>query len=390
MKVCFETFGCRLNRAEALQTEADYIAAGWTVVKSHADADLVVVRGCSVTRRAERDTLALIDHLSRWYPFLKIHVTGCIRVPMGSQMSVPRSYLVKSGDAVPMSTARAYLKVQDGCSGKCTFCIVPQFRGKASSVPFDEVLGRAARFREAGYHEIVMTGCNLSLYASEGRRLPELLDALAAVSPDLRIRLGSLEPGFCDGEIVDLIAGRPNICRFLHLPIQSASPTVLRTMRRPYSFGDVQRTLKLVAEKLPGAGLGCDLMTGFPGEGEYDFLATDTMLSQYPFTNVHVFPYSERPGTPAELMGGVVSPDVRKSRARQLAKHADALRRAAARRFVGRVVEIVVEGSKPITGWTSEYFKVEVRPRDEFAERRSLLRVRVIEAHDGVLYGVRA
>ena len=390
MRVCFETFGCRLNRAEALQMEADYVAAGWTVVKTHADADLVVVRGCSVTHRAERDTLALISRLMAKYPFLKIHATGCIRLPASQQTSVPHSFLVEPTDAVPTSTSRAYLKVQDGCSGKCTFCIVPQFRGHSVSVGFDDILAKASRFVEAGYHEIVVTGCNLSLYASGGKRLPDLLDALASLAPDVRVRLGSLEPGVCDAEVVDVIARRSNLCRFLHLPIQSGSPSILRAMGRPYDRRAVDETLRLIAERLPGAGLGCDLMTGFPREGELEFAATRALLERNPFTNAHVFPYSERPKTSAELMGSGVAPEVRKYRARKLSEIATGMRRAAARRFVGQVVEIVVESESPVAGWTSEYFWCELGSKAVKAPRRSLLKVRVTGVEHGILRGVPA
>lgn len=390
MKVCFDTFGCRLSRAESLQMEADYTAAGWEVVKTHADADLVVVRGCSVTQRAERDTLALIAHLKRKYPLLKVLPVGCVRLPEGKKCVVPENFLVKPSGAVPTSTSRAYLKVQDGCSGSCTFCIVPQFRGKSVSVPFEDVLAKASRFYEAGYREIVVTGCNLSLYASGGRRLPDLLDALAGLSPDMRVRLGSLEPGVCDAEVIDAIARRANVCRFLHLPIQSASPTILRAMGRPYSINQVYEALHLAVEKLPGLGLGCDLMTGFPREGELEFLSTRGLLERFPFTNAHVFPYSERPKTSAELMAGRVKPEVRKERANMLSSLAEKMRRTAAHRFLGRTVEIAVERESPVSGWTSEYFWCELPSKRVTASRRSLLRVKVTDVSGGVLRGVPA
>ena len=137
MNVCFETFGCRLNRAEALEEEARYSAAGYRVVQSHADADTIVIRACSVTARAQQECEHLIRHLERKYPTKKLVVTGCIH-PSARHPAPP---LPKMADvAVPNRTARAYLKVQDGCSGKCSFCIVPQFRGESSSVPFSTLL----------------------------------------------------------------------------------------------------------------------------------------------------------------------------------------------------------------------------------------------------------
>lgn len=389
MKVCFETFGCRLNKAEALEMEADYLAKGWELTERHDDADLVVVRGCSVTSRAQRDCEKLIAHLRRKYPKTPVRVCGCL----GAKLPAPRSDLRASisklpapgPNAVPTRTAKAYLKVQDGCSGACTFCIVPRFRGASVSVAFDEVLDRAKRFVEAGYHEIDVTGCNLALYASGGCRLPELVAALAEVSPDCRIRLGSLEPGACARETAAAMAAHENVCRFLHVPVQSGSNRILREMRRPYSVRDVETLVAEAEKRMPDLGLGCDLMTGFPGEGEGDFAATEGLLRRLPFNLAHVFPYSTRPGTLAAAFAGAVPRDVRVSRAHRLSALAAEKRLAFARRFLGRTVEIVVERKTKTEGWTGEYLRcrcVSPVPRKERA------RLRVVRVDDdGTLEG---
>ena len=179
MKVCLETFGCRLNRAEALEMEARFLARGWTRTERHDDADMIVVRGCSVTSRAQKDCERLVEHIRRKYPNKRLVVTGCLKDHRNEHWLRDLS-----GDPVPTSTARAYLKVQDGCGASCAFCIVPQFRGRPRSVPFQDAIDKAKRFIDAGYHEIVVTGCNLSQYAADGKALPDLVDALAGVSPD--------------------------------------------------------------------------------------------------------------------------------------------------------------------------------------------------------------
>ena len=357
MNVCFETFGCRLNRAEALQEEAIYAARGWTRTESHADADLIVVRGCSVTGRAQHDCEQFIRHLRDKYPFKKLIVTGCLP-------SADRNYAVKdsripSADSrplagVPRRTARAYLKVQDGCNGACTFCIVPSFRGKARSVPFDECLETARRFVAAGYHEIVVTGCNLSMYASDGRSLADLLAALAGVNPACRIRLGSLEPSPLALDVVATVAAHPNICRYLHIPVQSGSNRILAAMGRSYQVQLVEEIVRKADDLMPDLGLGCDVMTGFPGETETDFLATETLLRRLPFNHAHIFPFSERPGTAAPKLLNPIPRETRRSRARDLAKTFDEARARFARRFLGRTVEIIVEDETTLGGWTSE------------------------------------
>ena len=387
MKICFDTFGCRLNKAEALQQEADFLAAGMETTESHKEADLIVVRGCSVTSKAQRECERLIDHLRRKYPTTPIKVEGCLdRKDLPKLTCLPRLPDMSNMSGVPLRTARAYLKAQDGCSGGCTFCIVPKFRGASASVPFEELLDKARRFIDAGYSEIVVTGCNLSLYASGGKRLPELVSALAALSPGCRIRLSSLEPGPCATETVEAMAESGNVCRFLHVPVQSGSNKILKAMRRPYAVSDIDKLVALAEKRMPLIGLGCDLMTGFPGEAESDFMDTVMLLSRLPFSNVHVFPFSSRPGTVAATMSCQTDREVRSQRAHRLATIATAKREAFARRFVGKVVEIVVERKSECSGWSGEYLYCTIP--NTAAPRKSLVRMIVTGVmRDAVLAG---
>jgi len=385
MNVFFETFGCRLNRAEALEEEARYLAAGFVRVEKASEADVAVVRGCSVTARAQRDCERRIDHLRARHPGLHVVVTGCLDTRT-SDFHPPATVRAVT-DALPLSTARAYLKVQDGCSGKCTFCIVPSFRGASRSEPFSEVLAKARRFFEAGYREIVVTGCNLALYASEGRRLGELVRALADISPELRVRLGSVEPGPAADALVEAMAACPNVCRFLHVPIQSGSDRILRVMGRPYGVADVEGLLARAAQAVPGLAFGCDLMSGFPGETTRDHAASCSLLNRHLISNVHVFPYSERPGTPAARLPGAVPHDVRSERAHELADAGAASRKRFATRQVGRVVEIVAESESELVGWTGEYLWCRVRGGRQTNRRRERVRVRVTGADGDTLFG---
>ena len=389
MKVCFETFGCRLNRAEALDQEAEYLAGGWKLTSSHSDADVIVVRGCSVTRRAQHDCEQLIAHIRNKYPNKRVLVEGCLTTSPTAKIAAQHAPVTlrkaPGGVPVPTRTARAYLKVQDGCAGNCTFCIVPKFRGKSSSVDFNTVLDKAKRFIDAGYHEIVVTGCNLSLYASNGKRLPELMDALAALSPDCRIRLGSLEPSDVAADIVAAMVDKTNICRFLHIPVQSASNRILVAMKRPYTANDVDELVRVIRRQIPNAGIGCDLMTGFPSESELDFMATKGLLERDPFSRVHVFPYSERPGTAAASMHGAVAPEIRKARAKELATIGDKKRTSFANRFIGKTTEIIVEDEETCSGWTSEYLWCSCPHAHH--PRKSLVAVRITGATGHILTG---
>lgn len=369
MKIAFVTFGCRLNHAEALEEEAAYLAAGHDVVPLDESAapDLIVVRGCSVTARAQRDCEKKIAALRGEFSLAHIRIVGCL--PSASREAPP-----PPSSSVPMRTSRAYLKVQDGCSCNCAFCIVPQFRGRPSSTPLPQILARARAFISAGFRELVVTGCNLALYRDGGTALPALLSELASLpSPTPhRIRLGSLEPGICDNALIDAFAAHPNLCRFLHLSLQSASNHVLQRMNRPYTIETVDRFCQKIRQTLgPRFTLGADIISGFPGETDADHQLTLDFLSRHNFTHLHVFPYSERPNTPAATMPFPVERALRLRRAHEI-EHAGKLRHSAyARSFIGRTVQVCVECGGD-HGWTSEYLPCRLSTP---APRRSLQNV---------------
>lgn len=390
MNVCFETFGCRLNRAEALEDEARCIAIGHNIVTDHAKADFFVVRGCSVTSRAQRDCEKLIEHLREKYPTKRVHVTGCIKNA--------RPLVIKQiGEltSVPMRTARAYLKAQNGCSGECTFCIVPQFRGKSAAEDFRSVLDKAKRFIDVGYTEIVLTGCNLSLYASGGKRLPDLVSALAELDPGCRIRLGSLEPFLAAEETIDAMADHANVCRFLHMPVQSGSDPILAKMKRPYTADKAEALMSKARQLMPSVALGADMIAGFPGETDRDQLASEALLTRQKVVNIHSFPFSRRPGTPAATFPGQLAHETIVKRAKKLAKLGETNRRSFAKRFEKQTVEVVIEnGGNAASGWTGEYLWFEEAPSVGGEPRRPLKRREKVnflvkEGRDGLLTGTR-
>ena len=390
MRICFVTFGCRLNRAESLDLEAQYAAAGWDVVQLpsgeeaeeiEADVpDVVVVRGCSVTAKAQRDCEKKIAQLRTRFPDAEILTVGCHpgAKPIPSHLAPPS--LPDASAPVNRRLSRAYLKVQDGCSGKCAFCIVPSFRGSPMSVPFERALERARAYLDAGFREIVVTGCNLCLYRDSNRRLPELVSAIAGLeSSGHRVRLGSIEPGLCDTSLLDAMEANPNICRFLHLSLQSGSNRILRLMRRPYTIDQVAEFCADARRRLgQRLAFGADVITGFPGETDADFSETKTFLSchsptlnsKLPILNsLHIFPYSEREGTEAAMMSPVVPVEVRRARAKELEAIAAANHERFARSLKGQVVEVCVE--RDGNGRTDEYVRCLLKGN---ASRRSLVR----------------
>ena len=409
MKVAFVTFGCRLNRAESLDLEARYRAAGHEIVDLDmtlrepggsnpvADniPDLILVRGCSVTAKAQRDCEKAIVHLRARFPKTEIRPLGCLpevatSTPLQPVIHTPplKTYNLQlttyNSFPVPMQTSRAYLKIQDGCSGKCTFCIVPHFRGAPVSVPLSEIMARTNSFLAAGYREIILTGCNISLYKSDGYDLASLLDILAEKGPfPVRIRIGSVEPGKGCEKILTVMAKHPNICKFLHLSLQSGSDRILKLMKRPYNIELVDRFCTMARERLGSdLALGADVITGFPGETDKDFAATREFLVRHAFSNLHVFSYSERPDTPAATMDGALPRHIRLVRARNLIALGRTQRAAFAQTFLGREVEVCVERDGE-HGWTSAYLPCKWKGP---AERRSLLRKCVIAVSGDTLF----
>ncbi len=356
------------------------MAEGHVVVPLDCDPppDKIVVRGCSVTAKAERECRRALARLRGRFPSSSVEVAGCMK---------ERAVATKApepGGPIPARTARAHLKVQDGCSGHCAFCIVPSFRGPPRSVPFAQMLARASAFLAAGYRELVVTGCNLALYRDGGHGLADALAALAELEGPLphRVRLGSLEPGVCDAAVLDAFATHPNICRFLHLSVQSGSNGVLARMGRPYEIDAVDRFCSDAVRRLgPRLSLGADVIAGFPGETEAEFAATRGFLGRHPFSNIHVFPYSERPGTPAAVAPGAVPPAMRRARAKELAGIGLAARAAFAAGFAGETVEVCMENAR--SGWTGEYLRCQMENPGNgvvpgVLSRRSLVAARVV------------
>ena len=282
------------------------------------------------------------------------------------------------------------------------------------------MLARAKAVLSAGYHEIVLTGCNLSLYRDSGADLGGLLSALAELpSSGHRVRLGSLEPGICDDSVLDAFASHPNICKFLHICVQSGSDKVLAAIKRPYTVEKIAEIVRRAKLAVPGIAIGADMITGFPGETEEDFNLSKELLVRLGVVNAHIFPFSERPGTEAAVMPDQVSKETRHERARSLNDAATLNRGEFAALFKGQTVEVCIEADLTAprhhrhhhhhgeagtpdrgrivprsqmddgalcAGWTSEYLPCRIT--DRYAPRRQLVKVRVAEVEGDILRGV--
>lgn len=331
MKYSIVTFGCRVNQADTLRMEEGFRARGGTP-SAAAEADVVVVNTCSVTAAADQGARQTIRRIARDNPTSRIIVTGCyatrcetdvaalpnvVRIVRNSE----KDRLVErfAGGEGPCGAAiepgvagrTAFtLRVQTGCEERCAYCIIPSTRGTGRSAPIADVLREVGRVTAAGFKEVALTGVHLGSY---GRDLPsregliDLLRALGRVRADVVFRISSLEPMDCTPEIVELVASSGGrFAPHFHLPLQHASDRLLAAMRRPYTLEYYRGLLGAIHARLPHASIGSDMIVGFPGETDEDFGANVDYLPVSPLTHLHVFPYSDRPGTEASSMRGKV------------------------------------------------------------------------------------
>jgi threonylcarbamoyladenosine tRNA methylthiotransferase MtaB len=334
------TFGCRCNQADSAEIRARLCGRNLVETPGHRDADLIVINSCTVTRRADRQVRQAARRYRRENPSARLVITGCyaerdpealaaipgVSLVLGnadrervaelwdaaasgsriirSPLDGARDYLLTGASDLGGKT-RPFLKLQDGCDAQCAYCIVPTVRGPGRSASPEDILGRVGRLVEEGYREIVLTGVHLGSYGRKLARpvsLTELLRRILEVPGLGRLRLSSIEPMRFSRGIVSLAVEHRAFARHFHIPLQSGSDRILRRMRRPYTAARYLDLLDFIRASLPEAGLGTDVLAGFPGESEEDFRATCDLVCRSPLTYLHVFPFSAREGTDAFSM----------------------------------------------------------------------------------------
>ena len=366
MKVLIRTFGCRANQYDSEQVRALCERSGAEVVES-GDADVAVINSCAVTREAEADLRQAVRRIARERPGTRVIVTGCAAARSGAEIArLPGvSDVIAGADlaavaaalalppplarltrATRQSTARATLRVQDGCDEHCTFCATTLARGAHRSRGVSELVAEARALAEH-HPEIVLTGVHVGSWGRErGSSIGALVTALVRGVPDVRFRLASVEATEVDDELAEWLRdGGTRVCPYLHAPLQSGSDAVLKRMGRHWYSA---REYAVAIEKLTAGravfGLGADIMAGFPGETDADHAASVALVRALPFTHLHVFPYSPRPGTAAERTGSPVAPPVARARAAELRAIGAAKSAVYAAGRVGTAADLVVIG----------------------------------------------
>ncbi len=383
-RVAFKTLGCRLNQAETARMAADFEARGFSTVPYGQACEVCVIHGCAVTRLAERQSLRQVRAAAGLPGRPFVVLAGCAAEvkdheglrDAGADLLAGQADKARLADlalaamglpAVPeiadpglpqFEGHRAFIKVQDGCDFRCAYCIVPSLRGPPASRPLAAILREAERAAGAGFREIVLTGANIGLWRDGNSRLTRLLEKAAALPGLGRLRLSSIEVSTVERDVVRVMAATPAICAFLHLPLQSGDDRILAAMGRRYTAAQYRAAAEEAVSLLPRLGLGTDVIAGFPGEDDAAFASTLTLLDDLPFSNIHAFPYSRRPGTRAADMPGAIPPAVKKARVAELLALRTRKRDAFAASFLGRDVQVLVEGRN--TGWTAAYLEARV------------------------------
>lgn len=436
------TFGCPVNQGESAAIETAMQNEGF--VKNNRYADIVIINSCVVTgsaaaearrvarkaKRENRDTLVVLagcypqvyhNKLAGELPEVDIFIgtkgrsglPALVREHLPGGKPGPRVMVENHGrgdrfEEMPYNEGyrrtRPVVKIQEGCNEHCTYCIVRQARGRSRSLAADKVLDQVRALLEAGRREIILAGNQLGLYGLDldeaGIDLPEIVEKVSGLPYDFRIRLGYVEPMNITEKLLETVAGNPRVCKYLYIPVQSCSDRVLKKMGRRYRAADFAAIVERAKALAPGIGLWTDLIAGFPGEDEADHAATVKMVRDLALSHLHVFPYSLRPGTPAERMGDNVPPDVKKRRAAQLQElgrelsltYHLALVGSEQRVLVERVVD--AEDGRFAEGYAGNHVLVkiplETLPPDRVGIVNRFVTVRVKEAHPGWVTGGQA
>jgi threonylcarbamoyladenosine tRNA methylthiotransferase MtaB len=393
MKYSVITFGCRVNQADSFAIEDELRASGARAADA-ADADIVIVNTCSVTASADQGARQVIRRVARDNPKAEIIVTGCYATRRPDEIAalanvlrvVPNERKETLVADLRHTTAERYgdgdgacgaalepgvagrtaltIRVQTGCDEACAYCIIPKTRGTGRSMPLTRVAADIRRAVSAGYKEIAITGVHLGSYGrdlGDGTSLEALVRSLAEWPHEVLFRISSLEPMDCSDAVVDAVAGSPRLAPHFHLPLQHGSDEMLRAMKRPYTSEFYRRLVDRIRDRIPHAAIGSDVIVGFPGEEASHARTLLSLLGTLPLTHLHVFPYSDRPGTVATgLPNKVAGPDIRE-RARDVRAIGHELSRRFQQSQIGctRRALTVDDGAHVVT---ENYLKASIRP----------------------------
>jgi threonylcarbamoyladenosine tRNA methylthiotransferase MtaB len=414
-KIALQALGCKLNQAEIDSLARQLAGRGHLLTESAGEADIYVLNTCTVTHIADRKSRHLLRAARRQNPQALIVAVGCYaqRHPgMLEQSGVADLALCNDmKDRLPeiieclrqpghtplrdpgngwRRRTRSMVKIQEGCSQFCSFCVVPYVRGAERSLPLDSILQDVRGRVAAGHKEIVLTGTNIGGYTWNGhgsRGLAALVQRILSETDISRLRLSSLRPHDMTPELIGLWSDE-RLCAHLHVPLQSGSQTTLRRMNRPYSLADYAQAVQSVREAVPALALTTDVMVGFPGESDREFQESYHFCERMAFAGMHVFPYSARPGTSASEMPGHIGDRTKRERLRRMVALAQRGAQRFRRQFLGQTVNVLWESRSSSASWdglTANYIRVSTTSGPDLSNR--LLPVKLMAERGHVLIG---
>jgi len=424
MNFAFYTLGCKTNQYETQAMERLLSDLGHTICSFEESCDVYVINTCSVTAVADKKNRAIIRRCRREHPDAVIGVCGCysqhdaeavralgVDVIGGSghrqqfvdmlleavsnktrQEAVDVALRRREFEVLPAGgleeRTRAMLKVQDGCVNFCTYCIIPYTRGPIRSAPPELAVEQAKELKARGYREIVVTGIEIASWGADLPGKPEvtaLIEAVCNAVPDLRIRLGSLEPRIVTPDFCERLCNLPNLCPQFHLSMQSGCDTVLQRMKRKYDTARYYESVRLLKEFFPGCAVTTDMIVAFPGETEEEFESSLEFIRKCAFADMHIFPYSRRPGTPADKMPGQHNNATKEARSRAAIAVAEEMSKAYRENLMGKKLKVLFEeqDGEYFTGHAPNYVKVYVEGENLHNEIREVTVTGIYK--DGVL-----
>ncbi len=413
MKFAFYTLGCKTNQYETQAMEQLLRAQGHEIGSFDEACRGYIINTCSVTAVADKKNRAVIRRCRREHPDAVIAVCGCysqhdkaavlalgVDVLGGSgqreqfladvlaacqgkqpQNAIDEALRRREFEVLPAggleARTRAMLKVQDGCVNFCSYCIIPYTRGPIRSAPLELAVAQAKDLAAQGYREIVITGIEIASWGADLPGKPQvqtLIEAVCRAVPEVRIRLGSLEPRIVTPEFCESMVGLPNLCPQFHLSMQSGCDTVLARMRRKYDTGRYYESVRLLKSAFPGCAISTDMIVAFPGETEEEFAESLAFIRKCGFSDMHIFPYSRRPGTPADKMPGQHDNATKEARSRAAIAVAEDMSRAYRENLVGSALDVLFEeaGGGYYTGHAPNYVKVYAKGQNLHNEVRSV------------------
>ena len=421
------TLGCKVNRYDSEAIEETFVAAGYRVVPFDQKADVYIINTCTVTHMSDRKSRQMIRRTKKINPDAIVAVIGCYAQAAKEEIEAIEEVDLVIGtngrihvleaveeyklNGIPMNfvedimavhefeelkinsmnkRTRAYLKIQEGCNNYCSYCIIPYVRGNIRSRKPDNILSEVKNLAKEGFKEIVLTGIHVASYGKDLKNttLLEIIKMVHEVEGIERIRLSSIEPNVVTQEFVETISKLPKVCHHFHLSLQSGSDCVLERMKRKYTAAQYKDAVGALRERFKDVEFTTDIIVGFPGETEEEFNETLAFAKDIRFSDIHIFPYSPRSGTPAATMKAQVPPEIKDKRVKALTGVSQGIKNEILERYIGKTVKVLFEQNYKddlYEGHTENYMKIHCKSEEDLTN--SIRHINLTSVIDDVLYG---